>query len=51
MENDPALPLLRFFFLMKREGPLHKKAYGLKDQTKDTSSQKTSHARVRDSLV
>ena len=26
---------------MKRERPLHKKAYEMKDQTKDTPSQKT----------
>ena len=36
---------------MKKEVPLHKKAYDLKDQTKDTPSQKTLHARVRDSVV
>ena len=49
MEKDPALPLLSFFD--EKEGPLHKKACGLKNQAKDTPSQKTPHARVCDSVV
>ena len=36
---------------MKREGPLHKKVYELKDKTEDTISQKTLHARVRNLTV